>query len=447
MKNSISIEDCRADFPPLLRLRNGKPPVYLDNACTTLVPKQVIEAINEYYMEYPGCSGGRSRHWFADEVTSRIEGNSDKGIKGSRRIIAEFINAGSEKEIIFTLNTSHAINTVALGFKFRPGDVVLLTDIEHNSNLVPWLRLQKTGLIKVDFVASNQGGLFDLAVFEQKLRDVRVRLVSMAFTSNLTGYTIPAKEIIRIAHKYDAKVLLDGAQTAPHQNIDVQDIDADFLAFSIHKMCGPKGVGALYAKKELLGRSPHEEDETCNIVETVILGGGTVGDTTYYSYNLLEPPERFEAGIQNYPGQIAAGEAVKYLQQIGMEQITAHEKMLNSFLTLELMRRYGSSGWFRILGPQDPSQRAGILTFEVKRPNAVGIAEELSEKSNIMIRDGVFCAHSYFNAQFGQGWTRPKSHSEHRMVYRVSFYFYNTFEECRIFLDTLNEIFKERSYI
>ena len=271
------------------------------------------------------CSGGRSRHWFAEEVTSRIEGNSDKGIKGSRRIIAEFINAGSEKEIIFTLNTSHAINTVALGFKFHPGDVVLLTDKEHNSNLVPWLKLQKSGLIKVDYIMSNQDGVFDLTAFEQKLKDVRVRLVSMAYTSNATGYTIPAKEIIKIAHKYGAKVLLDGAQTVPHKTIDVRDLDVDFLAFSIHKMCGPRGVGVLYGKKELLGQSQHEEDETGDIIEPIFLGGGTVGDTTYHSYSLLEPPERFEAGIQNYPGQIASGEAIKYLQQIGMDQITAHE--------------------------------------------------------------------------------------------------------------------------
>ena len=334
-----------------------------------------------------------------------------------------------------------------MGFKFQPGDVVLLTDIEHNSNLVPWLKLQKTGKIKVDYITSKPDGVFDLMAFEQKMKDVRVRLVSMAFTSNATGYTIPAKEIISIAHKYGAKVLLDGAQTIPHKTIDVQELDVDFLAFSIHKMCGPKGVGALYGKKELLGRSPHEEDETGNIVEPIILGGGTVGDTTYYSYSLLEPPERFEAGIQNYPGQIAAGEAIKYLQQIGMERITAQENRLNSFLTQELLSRYGRSEWFRILGPQDAAQRGGILTFELKRPNAVGVAEELSEKSNIMIRDGVFCAHSYFNAQFGQGWTHPKSHSEHRMVYRVSFYFYNTIEECRVFLETLDEIFKERSYI
>ena len=447
MNSRISFEACREDFPSLQIQRNGKSPIYLDNACTTLVPGQVIAAINEYYMKYPGCSGGRSRHWFAEEVTSRVEGNSDKGIKGSRRIIAEFINALSEKEIIFTLNTSHAINTVALGFKFWPGDVVLLSGIEHNSNLVPWLKLQAAGLIKVDYIMLNNNEVFDLQVFEQKLKDASVRLVSMAYTSNSTGYTLPAKEIIRIAHKYGAKVLLDGAQTVPHKTVDVRELDVDFLAFSIHKMCGPRGVGVLYGKKELLGRSQHEAGGMDDIIEPVFLGGGTVGDTTYQSYSLVEPPERFEAGIQNYPGQIASGAAVNYLQQVGMDRITAHEQMLNKFLTEELMKRYGSSGWFRILGPQDAAQRGGILTFEVQRPNAVGIAEELSDQSNVMIRDGVFCAHSYFNARFGRGWTRPKSHSEHRMVYRVSFYFYNTIGECRIFLETLDKIFKERSYI
>jgi cysteine desulfurase/selenocysteine lyase len=447
MNSRESIEEYRADFPSLKMRRNGKPPVYLDNACTTLVPTQVIEALNEYYTQYPSCNGGRSRHWFADEVTSRIEGNFDKGIKGSRRIIAEFINADSEKEIIFTLNTSHAINTVALGYKFQPGDIVLLTDKEHNSNLVPWLKLQKSGLIKVEYIISDHD-VFDLQALEQKLKNNnRVRLVSMAYTSNATGYTIPAKEIIKLAHKYGAKVLLDGAQTVPHKTVDVRDLDVDFLAFSIHKMCGPRGVGVLYGKKELLGQSPHEEDDTGDVIEPVFPGGGTVSDTTYQSYSLLEPPERFEAGIQNYPGQIASGVAINYLQQVGMDRITAHEQMLNKFLTEELLNRYENTGWFRIIGPPDASQRGGILTFEVKRPNAVGIAEELSEKNNIMIRDGVFCAHSYFNERFGQDWTRPRSHNEHRMVYRVSFYFYDTIDECQIFLETLEEIFKERSYI
>jgi len=379
--------------------------------------------------------------------SGRIDGDPDKGIKGSRRIIAEFINARSEAEIIFTLNATHAINTVALGFKFHPGDVVLLTDQEHNSNLLPWLKLQKTGLITVDYTAPPRDDGFDLEAFEQQLKKSRVRLVSMAYTSNSTGYTIPAREIVEIAHNYGARVLLDGAQTVPHQVVDVQSLDVDFLVFSLHKMCGPRGVGVLYGKRALLGRGQQEGEGSDDEIEPLILGGGTVGDTTYNSYRLLEAPERFESGIQNYPGQIASGVAVKYLQQVGMNLINAVETRLNRFLTEELTNRYGYTGWFRILGPQDAAQRGGILTFEVKRPIAVGIAEELSEKSNIMIRDGVFCAHSYFNGQFGQGWSHPRSHSEHRMIYRVSFYFYNTIDECRTFLDTLDAIFKERSYI
>jgi cysteine desulfurase/selenocysteine lyase len=447
MNDRRALGDCRSDFPSLNRRRGGKPAVYLDNACTTLVPKPVIAAINEYYMEYPACGGRRSRHWFAEEVYDRIEGNTDKGLKGSRRIIAEFVNAPSEREIIFTLNTSHAINLVALGFKFQTGDVVLLTDKEHNSNLVPWLKLQDAGRIRVDYVLSNREDAFDFDGFERKLKEEKVRLVSMAYTSNATGYTIPAKEIIKLAHQRGARVLLDGAQTVPHHAIDVQHLDVDFLAFSIHKMCGPRGVGVLYGKKELLVPGGQPACETDDVIEPVILGGGTVSDTTYHSYGLLESPDRFEAGIQNYPAQIASGVALQYLQQIGMDRIQDHETRLNGFLTEALMDRYGDTGWFKILGPSDARQRGGILTFEVARPNAFGIAEELNQKSNIMIRDGVFCAHAYFNAKFGSGWTRPKSHSEHRMVYRVSFYLYNTIEECQIFVETLDEIFEERGYI
>lgn len=201
----------REDFPALKTQRHGKPPIYFDNACTTLVPKQVIEASNEYYTGFPGCGGARSRHWFAEEVTSRIEGNPEKGIKGSRILVKEFINARSEKEIIFTQNTSHAINIIALGFKFQPGDVVLLTDKEHNSNLLPWLRLQKKGLIKVEHIETNEEEGFNLDDFKKKLENHKVALVSMAYTSNLTGYTIPAGEIIKLAHAYGAKVLLDAA--------------------------------------------------------------------------------------------------------------------------------------------------------------------------------------------------------------------------------------------
>ena len=403
--------------------------------------------MNEYYCNFPACGGGRSRHWFAAEVNRRTEGNPEENLPGSRQLIQEFLGAKSKREIVFTLNTSHAINLVALGFPFRSGDVVLLTDKEHNSNLVPWLRLQKNGLIHVDHVDPDPNDEFDLAAFERKLKHSQVRLVSIAYTSNVTGYTVPARQIIETAHRYGARVLLDAAQAAPHRPIDVQDLDVDFLAFSLHKMCGPRGVGVLFGKEELLGGGPKEADGLRDVVEPILLGGDTVSDSTLHSYNLLGPPERFEPGIQNYPAQIGAGAAVRYLQQIGLARIRAHENELNRFLTGQLRERYEDTGWFTILGPADAAKREGILTFAIKRPNAVGIAEELSARNNLMIRDGFFCAHAYLNQQFGQGWTRPRLPAEHRMTYRVSFYFYNTIEECRTFLETLDEIFRERSYL
>jgi len=442
--NGRWIEKIREDFPALKQSRNGKPPVYFDNACTTLVPQPVIEAINKYYTLFPACGGNRSRYWFSEEVTDRIEGNPGKNLRGSRHLIKDFINAGSEKEIIFTLNTSHALNMVALGFNFRSGDTVLLTDKEHNSNLIPWLRLQKKGLIKVEHTTTREDDTFDLDQFEQILKRCRIRLVSMAYTSNLTGYTIPAEEIIRIAHRYGALVLLDGAQAVPQKTVDVQQLDVDLLAFSLHKMCGPRAVGILYAKKELIEQL---QDGTNCLLEPAILGGGAIGDATYQNFTLIDTPGKFEVGIQNYAGHIATAAAIEYLQCIGMDKISAHGVQLNQFLTRELLKQYGDSGWFRILGPQDASLRGGILTFEVKRPNAVGIAAELNEKNNIMIRDGVFCVHSYLNQKFGIGWTMPKLPSEHRMTYRVSLYFYNTEGECRTFLETLQQIFGERSYI
>jgi cysteine desulfurase/selenocysteine lyase len=447
MDHQTSLSAYRDDFPSLQRRRSDRPPVYLDNACTTLVPRQVIAALDEYYTDYPSCGGRRSHHWFAEEVTRRIEGSAEQGIKGTRQSIAELINAGSKDEIVFTWNTTHAINAVALGYPFEPGDVVLLTDREHNSNLLPWLRLQASGLIEVDHTLPNREDDFDLERFEGHLREKRVRLVSMAYTSNVTGATLPAREIIAIAHHCGARVLLDAAQTVPHQAVDVRALDVDFLAFSLHKMCGPRGVGVLYARKELLGRGPREGEAGMDAIEPAILGGGTVDDTTYDSYRLLEGPERFEAGIPNYGGLVAAGAAVQYVRRIGMEPISAHEERLNAYLTGKLLDRYGDTGWFTILGPREARRRGGILTFEVRRPNAVGIATELDAKSNVMIRDGVFCVHSYFNERFGPGWIRPRSHRDHRMVYRVSLYFYNTLEECDVFLDTLDEIFRERSYI
>jgi cysteine desulfurase / selenocysteine lyase len=445
MQDETWINSIRSDFPVLNKLHNPVPPVYFDNACTSLVPVQVIKAMNDYYIYYPGCSGTRSRHLFADKITFGIEGNPDTGFPGSRKLIQEFINARSSQEIIFSLNTSYAINLVALGLNFHPGDVVLLGDKEHNSNLIPWLRLQNQGLVKVVQAESDQNGFFDPDSFKKLLENNPVKLVSLGFTSNVTGETLNARELIHLAHLYSALVLLDAAQTIPHQSIDVQALDVDLMAFSLHKMCGPKGIGILYCKRELLEENQIIDAE--NLINPVILGGGSILDSTCDSYSLLGSPERFEVGVQNYAGQIAAGEAVNYLNKIGFARIKAQENTLNKYLTGQLLDKYGQTGWFKILGPADSDLRGGILTFEIHRPNAVGVAEELSQKNKIMIRDGVFCVHSYFNKLYGQHWLSPSLPEHQRMIYRVSLYFYNTFEECRIFLDALDSVFKDRSYI
>jgi cysteine desulfurase/selenocysteine lyase len=211
---SLLPESLRLDFPPLQKQQEGKYPIYFDNACTTLVPQTVFDSLTQYYAEFPACGGGRSRYWFAEEVNDRIEGNIKKAKTGSREIIRRFINAESANEIIFTMNTTHAINMAALGFQFKHNDIVLLTDREHNSNLLPWLRLQKLGMIRVMTIKTGENGDFDLSVYEDILKNNRIRLVSMAYTSNLTGFTIPAKEIIRLAHANGARVLLDAAQAA-----------------------------------------------------------------------------------------------------------------------------------------------------------------------------------------------------------------------------------------
>ena len=260
-------ETYRKDFPSLERRRGGKPPVYMDNACTTLVPRQVIQAVDDYYADYPGCGGRRSHHWFAEEVTRRVEGDAEGGLKGARREIAKFIHAESERGIVFTLNATHAINTVALGLRFAAGDVVLTSGREHNSNLLPWLRLRKAGRIRVEHVEAGPEDEFDLEAFERLLRGNPVRLVGLAWTSNATGATVPAREIIALAHRYGALALLDGARTVPHQAVDVQALDVDFLAFSLHKRCGPRGVGVLYGKSGLLGRGEGEWEAGEGVME------------------------------------------------------------------------------------------------------------------------------------------------------------------------------------
>ncbi len=399
----MNIQKIREDFPILSKEINGKPIIYLDNACMTLKPTQVIEAMNEYYYEHPAC-GGRSVHKFGTQVSIKCD--------RARKKIKKFLNADDPKEIIFTRNTTEGINLIARCYKFQKGDVVLTTDREHNSNLAPWHIMRELKGIKHEIVRSNSDNTFNMEAFQERMgKDIK--MVSMVHTSNLEGYTIPAEEIIKIAHDHGALVMLDGSQSVAHRFIDIKRLDVDFFSFSIHKMCGPTGMGVLYGKSHLL-----------NDLSPFIVGGDTTLETTYRTSKFLDPPNRFEGGLQNYAGMLGSGAAVEYLSNIGMKNIQEHETRLNTIMTSKLEKILN----VHIIGPKDPKKRAGIVSFWVDDMDAHDLAMIMDEVANIMLRSGMHCVHSWFNAKGINGSTR------------ASVYLYNTEEEAKIFGDTLEEI-------
>ncbi|MGB8216440.1 MAG: aminotransferase class V-fold PLP-dependent enzyme [Candidatus Methanoperedens sp.] len=403
----MDIQKIRLDFPALWKKWNNKYPIYFDNACMTLKPKQVMDAMDEYYNEYPVC-GGRSIHKMAKKV--------DEKVTEAREKFQKFLGASCPEEIIFTRNTTEGLNLVANSLELKKGDIVLTTDREHNSNLIPWqIQAHKRG-IRHMVVYSNPDNTFNIPQFEEIMSKNRnVRLVSMVHTANLDGYTIPAKEIIKIAHEHGALVMLDGAQSAPHKPVDVKALDVDFFALSVHKMAGPTGMGVLYGKHDLLSE-----------LAPFIVGGDTVSDTTYDGAKFLPPPEKFEAGLQNYAGIIGSGAAVDYLNNIGLSNIEEHEKRLNTIITSGIKDMPG----LKIIGPQKPELRAGIIAFTVELPkggDAHDIALVLDETENIEVRSGAFCVHSWFN------------YRKCEAAVRASLYLYNTEEEARKFIDVLGK--------
>ncbi len=403
----MDIQKIRSDFPSLQKKWNGRYPIYFDNACMTLKPKQVAEAMNEYYNEYPVC-GGRSIHKMAKKV--------DEKVIEAREKFQKFLGAECPEEIIFTKNTTEGLNLVANSLEFKKGDIVLTTDREHNSNLLPWQIQAHKRAIKHMVVYSNNDNTFNLENFEEIMSKNRnVRLVSMVHTANLDGYTIPAKEIIKIAHDHGALVMLDGAQSAPHKHVDIKALDVDFFALSVHKMLGPSGMGVLYGKKHLLLE-----------LSPFIVGGDTVSDTTFEGAKFLPPPEKFEAGLQNYAGIIGSGAAVDYVSKVGLSNIEKHETRLNRIITDGIKNFYG----LKIIGPQAPGMRGGIISFTVemlKGGDAHDIALVLDETENIEVRSGAFCVHSWFN------------YRKCEAAVRASLYLYNTEEEARKFVDALGK--------
>ncbi|MCK4613881.1 MAG: aminotransferase class V-fold PLP-dependent enzyme [Thermoplasmata archaeon] len=392
----------REDYPVLSLKVEGKNPIYFDNACMTLKPRQVIEAIEDYYNTYPGC-GGRSAHKFALKVTMRYDEAREK--------LQGFVNASRKEEIIFTKNATEAINLVANSLWLKEGDMVLTTDKEHNSNLVPWHLLRDRKGVIHEVVPSNPDNTFNIENLKEKMSR-KVKLVSLVHTSNLDGVTVPAREIIEIAHDYDALAMLDGAQSTPHREVDVQGLDVDFFALSVHKMAGPTGMGVLYGKYGLLEN-----------LEPFLGGGDTVQQTSYTRSEFLPPPEKFEAGLQNYAGAIGAGAAVDYLASIGMEEIHEHEVSLNRYISKGLWN-LGAE----IIGPEDPALRGGIVSFTIPGLDVHDIAMFVDEMANVMIRSGMHCVHSWFTARGMKGSAR------------ASVYLYNTKEEAKIFLESIGQM-------
>jgi len=401
----MDIDKIRQDFPILNKKINGKPFIYFDSACTSLKPKKVIDAILAYYTEYTGCAG-RSVHKFATRTTEEFEKAREK--------IAKFINAKKPEEIIWTKNTTEAINLVAHSFNFNKGDKVLTTNLEHSSGLMPWqLMSEQKGLI-LDFVLCDKEGEFKIEEFKNKL-DKKTKLVSVIHASNVTGTKAPLKEIIKISHDNGSLVLVDGAQSVPHFPVDVRKLDIDFLAWSGHKMCGPTGIGCLYGKYDLLKE-----------LQPFILGGETIRDADLKYHVLEQVPHRFEGGIQNYAGAIGLGSAVDYLSSIGMKNIENYEKELTKLLIEGLL----TVPKIDLLGPKDYKKKGALAAFNIKGMEPHDVAIMLDEQ-NIFVRSGMHCAYPIH-----------KFLHENKGSVRASLYFYNSKEEVKIFIEKLNNIAK-----
>lgn len=392
-------ESVRKDFPTV---RKGLG-IYMDSACQSLRPDSVISAMNDYYENYPAC-GGRSVHSMATKVSLAMDSTREK--------LASFFGTDDPDCYIFTKNCSEGLNTAAFGMGLKKGDVVVTTDTEHNSNHVPWLYLKESLGVSRRMTRSNPDGTFDIESFKACM-DKDVKVVSVQHANNVTGCTVPVKDVAEIAHDYGAKVIIDGAQSAPHIPVDLKDIDADIYCMSIHKMLGPTGMGCMYGKREVL-----------ESMRPLMVGGGTVGLATYDSVNLAPIPEKFEAGLHNYAGIVGTGAAIDYLNKVGMDEIAKWDtKLMERMMSgLEDVKN------LHPVGPDDPKLRGGVFSFNIDGLGPHDIAMMMDNMAGIMIRSGMHCTHPYYVAKGIEGSAR------------ASVYLYNNMEEMDIFIDTVRKI-------
>jgi cysteine desulfurase / selenocysteine lyase len=403
--SAFNVDQIRRDFPILEReTREGVRVIYLDSTATSQKPLQVIEAMNDYYRR-SNANIHRGVHTLAEEATAMYE--------GARERIAKFINAFSSREVIYTRNTTESINLVAYSWaraNLKAGDLVILTEMEHHSNLVPWHMLQMERGIELDFIPVTEDGLLDLETYKTLL-DRRPKLVSFTHMSNVLGTINPAGEIIRLAHEAGAMTLVDGAQSVPHLSVDVQALDADFYAFSAHKMCGPTGIGVLYGKSALLDAMPP------------FLGGGDmIKEVKLRSFRANSLPHKFEAGTPAIAEAVGFGAAVDYLSAVGMERIAAYEHEVTEYALDRLEEIPG----VKLFGPS-ADKKGGVAAFTLEGVHPHDVAQIL-DRDGIAVRAGHHCAQP-LHEKFGIPATS-----------RASFYLYNTKEEVDMLVNGLYKV-------
>ena len=400
---SLDVNIIREDFPILNQKIYNRPLVYFDNAATTQRPQQVINALNKTYVEYYG-NIHRAAHFLADKATLAYEDTREK----ARRLI----NAPVREQVIFTKGATEGINLAAFSYGeafIKEGDEIIVSEMEHHSNIVPWQMMAARKKARITMLPINdQGGLL-VDQLDQLITD-RTKIIAVAHVSNVLGTINPIKKIIEKAHSRGVHVMVDGAQAAPHLNIDVQDLDVDFYAFSAHKMYGPNGVGVLYGKKELLEQMPPYQG-----------GGEMISEVSFAGTTYNELPYKFEAGTPNISGVIAFGAAIDYVQNIGLATIADMETELLNYATGELSKIEG----IQFYGTQ--KEKSAVISFNVEGVHFFDMGTML-DKYGIAVRTGHHCADPLMD-HFGiQG------------TVRASFSFYNTKEEIDLFIAALRKV-------
>lgn len=403
---SLDVARIREDFPILKRVVHGHPLVYLDNAATSQKPRQVIEALTRYY-ETSNANIHRALHTLGEEATAAYEEAREK--------VARFINAPSPECIVFTRNTSESINLVAYawgGANVSEGDELVVTQLEHHSNFVPWQQLAKEKDAEFVVIGLKDDQSLDLDGGIAQYVNERTKMVAFPHVNNTVGTITPAKELVAEAHRNGALTLIDGAQSAPHMPVDVQDLDCDFFAFSAHKMLGPTGVGVLYARPGLLDEMP-----------PFLTGGEMIAKVSIDETTWNDVPAKFEAGTPNIADVIAFGAAIDYLAELGMANVRAHEMEITEYA----LRRLRQMESLTIYGPEDVKDRGGVISFNYPdvHPHDVGT---VVDRYGVAIRSGHGCNQPLMRCLDISG------------VARASFYVYNTHEEVDVLIEALGEV-------